>query len=231
MILRNVTLEVHPGEVVAVVGRTGAGKSTLVRLLARIHDGYEGSIQVDGQELSRLSPPSVRKAIGMVRQEMQIFSDTLRFNVTLGDPDLDPERVEEAIHLSNLSAVSARHPDGMDRKIRERGGDLSAGEAQILALARTLARNPAIVILDEATASVDPVTEQLLQNAIERIFERKTCLVIAHRLSTIVGADRIVVLDAGAVVETGTHAELMALGGAYASLYAEGFGEEKKKTA
>jgi ATP-binding cassette, subfamily B, multidrug efflux pump len=223
-ILQDIHLELHPGEVVAVVGRTGAGKSTLVRLLARIHDGYTGSILVDGIELSRIAPASVRRAIGMVRQEVQLFSDTLRFNVTLGDPSLDPARVEEAVQLSNLAVVAARHPDGMERKIRDRGGDLSAGEAQILALARTLARDPAIVILDEATASVDPVTEQLLQAAIARVFERKTCLVIAHRLSTIVGADRIVVLDQGRVVEQGSHAELIALGGAYASLYQEGFG-------
>lgn len=223
-ILSDINLELHPGEVVAVVGRTGAGKSTLVRLLARIHDGYTGSILVDGIELSRIAPSSVRRAIGMVRQEVQLFADTMRFNVTLGDESLDPARVEEAVQLSNLAVVAARNPEGMERKIRDRGGDLSAGEAQILALARTLARDPAIVILDEATASVDPVTEQLLQAAISRIFERKTCLVIAHRLSTIVGADRIVVLDQGRVVEQGNHAELIALGGAYASLYHEGFG-------
>lgn len=227
LILDDISLDVTPGEVVAVVGRTGAGKSTLVRLLARIHDGYTGSILVDGVELSAIEPGSVRRAIGMVRQEVQLFSDTLRFNVTLGDPSLDPSRVEEAIRLSNLALVAARHPDGMNRRIRERGGDMSAGEAQILALARTLARDPAILILDEATASVDPVTEQLLQEAIAQICKQKTCLVIAHRLSTIQHAHRIVVLDQGRVAEIGTPGELLESGGVYARLHAEGFGGEK----
>jgi len=230
-VLGGVSLEVQPGEVVAVVGRTGSGKSTLVRLIARVHDGYEGSITLDGTELSRIAPASIRKVIGSVRQEVQLFSDTLRFNVTLGDPALDPARVEEALSLSNANAVAARHADGLDHRVRDRGANLSAGEAQILALARTLARDPAIVVLDEATASVDPVTEQLLQQAIERVFARKTCLVIAHRLSTVIHADRIVVLDAGCVVEQGTHAELLARGGAYASLYAEGFGVEVDEAA
>lgn len=224
-VLQDVSLEVKPGEVVAVVGRTGSGKSTLVRLLSRVHEGYEGSVTLDGVELSRIAPASIRKAIGAVKQEVQHFSDTLRFNVTLGDPSLDPARVEEAVELSNLGVVAARHPDGLDHPVRERGANLSAGEGQIVALARTLARDPAIVVLDEATASVDPITEQLLQQAISRVFAKKTCLVVAHRLSTVVNADRIVVMDAGRVVEQGSHPELLARGGTYARLYLEGFGD------
>jgi len=221
-ILDGIDLEVQPGEVVAVVGRTGAGKSTLVRLLARVHDGYQGNIEVDGVELSRLRPQDIRRAVGTVRQEVQLFRDTLRFNVTLDDPSLDPARVQAAVAQSGLDRIAARLPEGMGHVIRDRGSDLSAGEGQIVSLARTLARDPALVILDEATASVDPVSERLLQEAIERLFVDRTCLVIAHRLSTITRADRIVVLHAGKVAEVGSHAELLERDGMYAELYREG---------
>lgn len=221
-ILDGITLDVTPGEVVAVVGRTGAGKSTLVRLLARMHDGYEGSITVDGVELRELRPEAVRRAVGSVRQEVQLFRDTLEFNITLGDPHLNPDRVAAAIEQSGADRIAARYPEGLKHALRDRGSDLSAGEGQILSLARTLARDPALVILDEATANVDPVSERLLQEAIGRIFADRTCLVIAHRLSTITRADRIVVLNDGKVAEVGTHSELLSLDGRYAALYREG---------
>jgi ATP-binding cassette subfamily B protein len=221
-ILQNISLMVEPGEVVAVVGRTGAGKSTLVRLLARIHDGYTGSITVDGVELNQIAPASVRRVIGMVRQEVQLFGESLAFNVSLGDPTLDPERIDAAIKTSNLASIASRYSEGLAHPVQDRGTNLSSGEAQILALARTLARDPAIVILDEATASVDPLTEALLQEALDRTFKSTTCLVIAHRLSTITSAHRIVVLDGGKVVEQGSHEALLAQKGAYAALYEAG---------
>jgi ATP-binding cassette, subfamily B, multidrug efflux pump len=221
-ILDGVSLDVSPGEVVAVVGRTGAGKSTLVRLLARVHDGYEGSIAVDGVELNELRPEAIRRAVGSVRQEVQLFRDSLQFNITLGDETLRPDRVAAAIAQSGADQIAARYPEGLGHMLRDRGTDLSAGEGQIISLARTLARDPALVILDEATANVDPVSERVLQQAIGRIFADRTCLVIAHRLSTITRADRIVVLADGKVAEIGTHAQLLQLDGAYAGLYREG---------
>jgi ATP-binding cassette subfamily B multidrug efflux pump len=225
-ILHGVSFDVAPGQVVAIVGRTGSGKSTLVRLLARVHDGYAGSITLDGVELSRIAPSSIRRAIASVRQEVQLFRDTVRFNVTLDDPSLDPSDVDAAVRASNLDKLAERWPEGLDHPVRERGGNLSAGEGQIVALARALARAPALLVLDEATASVDPVTESLLQDALARVMANRTCVVIAHRLSTITGADTIVVLDGGRIVEQGTHAELLARGGAYAALHAEGFSAE-----
>lgn len=226
-ILQGVSFDVEPGKVVAIVGRTGSGKSTLVRLLARVHDGYTGSITLDGVEISRIAPSSIRRAIASVRQEVQLFRDTVRFNVTLGDPALVPADVDAAVHASNLDKLSERWPEGLEHTVRERGGNLSAGEGQIIALARALARSPALLVLDEATASVDPVTEALLQEALARVMANRTCVVIAHRLSTITGADTIVVLDGGRIVEQGTHAELLARGGAYAALHAEGFSGEE----
>ena len=220
------SLQVDPGEVVAIVGPTGCGKTTLTRLVDRSYEGYRGSITLDGHELRELKLDTVRKAVAAVRQDIQLFPETVRFNVALDNPAVDEARLEGAAELVHAREFISDLPEGWRQILKERGSNLSVGEGQLLTFARTMAYDPVVVILDEATASIDPVTEQLVQDAIARIFERKTVIVIAHRLSTIAAADRIVVLRAGKVAEVGTHKELIELGGLYAHLHDAGFSPE-----
>lgn len=227
-VLRDLDLDIGAGEVIAVVGRTGSGKSTLGRVLTGLYTGYEGSVQLltdEGPvELASLSPATLRRALLMVRQDVFLFDDSTRFNVSLGDPEIhdDPDRMWAA-----LEAVQARafieERGGLDFDVGERGGALSAGEQQLLAFARVAAREPSFLILDEATASVDSLTEQKVQAAIESLLEGRSVLVIAHRLSTIRHADTILVLRDGRVAERGGHESLMAAEGLYAELYRSGF--------
>ncbi len=219
-VLRGIDLEVRPGEVVAVVGATGSGKTTLTRILDTSYTGYRGSITLDGRELSGLRPRDVRRHIAGVRQDPQLFSETVQFNVDLGNPDIDVATTEDAAVLVHADQVVDRV--GWEHILRERGADLSVGEGQLLTFARAMAHDLSVVILDEATASIDSLTEQLIQDALVRIFERKTVIVIAHRLSTVERADRIVVMDRGRIVEQGTHNELMAAEGFYFKLVRAG---------
>jgi len=219
-VIKGIDLEIKPGQVVAIVGSSGSGKTTLTRILDRSYTGYRGSITLDGVELSTCSIPSLRKQVVAVRQDLQIFSRSLRFNVLLENPDVSIEQAQKAAELTCADGFIGRL--GWDKVLRERGGDLSVGEGQLLTFARTMAIDANIVILDEATASVDSVTEAKIQQAIENIFIHKTVIVIAHRLSTIQQADIIVVLEKGRVVEQGSHGELLTLNGRYAELVEAG---------
>lgn len=220
-VLNGIDFEVGPGQVVAVVGRTGSGKSTLAKLLTRAYDGYRGSITLGGVELSDLHPSDVRATVGTVEQDVRLFPGDVRFNLSLG-ADLSDAQLMDAVSLVHAEEVVQRL-GGLDGPIHHDAGNISVGEAQLLSFARTMAARTPIVLLDEATASVDTLTEAHIQEATAAVFERRTVLVIAHRLSTIVSADQIIVLDSGRVVERGTHVELLERDGAYADLFRSQF--------
>ncbi len=216
-VLDGLTLEVAPGEVVALVGPTGSGKSTIAKLLCRLYDAPPGSVAVDGIPLDRWSGPALRQAIGVVSQDVVVFSGSVRENVRLGRDELDDACIWRALEEARLRPRIERM-GGLDAVLAEHGANLSAGERQLLSIARILARNPPIAILDEATANIDPLTERDVAAAMDRVFEGRTVLIIAHRLSTIRRAHRIVVLQRGAITEQGNHEALMTADGVYAQL-------------
>ncbi|MFN7987324.1 MAG: ABC transporter ATP-binding protein [Thermoanaerobaculia bacterium] len=219
-VLKGVSFRAEPGETIALVGATGSGKSTIVNLLLRFYDVTGGAVRVDGHDVRGFDPSAFRDGFGIVLQDTFLFTGTIAENVAFFDPAMARETIERACRDVGLGPLLDRLPDGLDTRLAERGGGLSVGEKQLVSFARALARDPRILILDEATSSVDPETEAVIEKAVARLLSGRTSVVVAHRLSTVVRADRILVLSHGEVRESGTHAALLARGGLYARLYA-----------
>jgi ATP-binding cassette subfamily B protein len=218
-ILKGVTFEVPAGKTVAIVGPSGAGKSTISRLLFRLYDVSGGRILIDGQDIRSVTQTSLRAAIGMVPQDTVLFNDTIRYNIRYGRWNATDEEVEAAARTAQIDGFIRMSPHGYETEVGERGLKLSGGEKQRVAIARTVLKAPPILVLDEATSALDSHTEHEIQEALERVSRNRTSLVIAHRLSTIVGADEIIVLDQGRIAERGTHGQLLAANGLYASMW------------
>ncbi len=218
-VIRGVSFKIAPGEKVAIVGATGGGKTTLIKLLTRLYDVDGGGILVDGKDIRSLDKRELRKNIGMVLQDVFLFSGDIDYNIRIGNDSISPEMVKEAARKANVDAFIDRFPDRYRERVRERGKNLSSGEKQLISFARVLAYEPKILVLDEATSSVDTNTERLIQQAVRELMEGRTSIVIAHRLSTIKDVNRILVMHKGRIVEEGTHAELIAKQGVYYKLY------------
>lgn len=218
-ILKNFSLEIEPGQKVAFVGATGAGKSTLANLLLRFYEPQGGRILLDGRDIKEYQQSFLRRNIGLVQQDVFLFSDSARFNIAYANGDATDAEVEQAARLAAADEFIQRLPEGYATKVGERGVKLSGGQKQRLSIARAFLKNPPVLVLDEATSALDNKTEQLIQGSLDFLAKNRTTLIIAHRLTTIINADKIVVLQNGEIVEIGTHQELMATGGVYKHLY------------
>ena len=218
-VLKDISFHVRPGETLALVGATGAGKSSIINLLNRFYDINRGAIRIDGVEISSYNLHSLRGKIGLVLQDVFLFSGSIRENITLGNENISDEVITEAAKLVGAQKFIRKLPGGLDYNVMERGATLSVGQRQLISFVRAMVYNPKILVLDEATSSVDTETEEMIQNAIEKMMKGRTAIVIAHRLSTIQRADRIIVLDKGEIKEIGNHEQLLAKNGYYAQLH------------
>lgn len=219
IVLKDINFEVKEGQTVALVGATGAGKSSIINLLSRFYDIQKGSITLNGVDIKDFDLDYLRKNIGVVLQDVFLFSDTIEYNITLGNPNISQKQIEEAAEIVGAKKFIEKLPGGFQYNVMERGATLSVGQRQLISFVRALVYDPKIIVLDEATSSVDTETEELIQHAIDKMMKGRTNIVIAHRLSTIQKADKILVLDKGEIKESGTHQELLEEGGLYAQLH------------
>jgi ATP-binding cassette subfamily B protein len=226
-VLRDVSFRAAPGELVALVGHSGAGKSTIANLVPRLYDATGGTVRVGGLDVRRATTDSLRAAIGVVSQDAHLFHDTIAANLRYARPEATDDDLWTALTGARIADLVASLPDGLDTVVGDRGYRMSGGEKQRLAIARVLLKGPGIVILDEATAHLDSESEVAVQHALDTALTGRTSLVIAHRLSTIRNADQILVVEGGRIVERGTHAELLELGGYYADLYRTQFRDDR----
>jgi len=222
-VLKDINFTIKQGQMTALVGLSGAGKTTITNLLARFYDPDSGTIRIDGYDIREVTLESLRKQIGMVTQDTYVFNATIKENLLYAKPSATDKEIERACKVANIHDFIMGLPNGYDTVVGERGTKLSGGEKQRLSIARALLKDPRIIILDEATSSLDSLSEMLIQEAIKPLLEGRTSIVIAHRLSTIIAADQILVMDKGRIVERGTHHELLQAGGLYRELYEKQF--------